>query len=843
MIVSLNWLKKYVDINVDESKLMRLIGARLVEIEEVKHLADKYRSGIIVKVVECVEHPDSDHLHVCRIDDGGACNDAKRDDDGLVQVVCGAPNVRTGFMAAWLPPNSIVPETYDTNDEFKLGSRKLRGVMSQGMLASPRELDLWNEHEGIMEIDGDIKPGTLLRDYLELDDTLIEVENKSLTHRPDCFGVIGVAREVAAILGQTAKIPDWFNNLDGKVQVDSETVKPSVKILDDDLCARYECVALDNVSGDSNLTLVERSYLARIGCGSISAPVDITNQLMFDSGQPLHAFDLDKVIELSPTGQPSIIVRTAKDGEELELLDGRTIKMTSADIVVAVGSETDSVAIALAGAMGGMATEITKDTKRVLLESASFDLFHLRTTQFRHGIFSEAITRFTKGQPAPLTRPVLVEAVNRLCVRTGARVISGIASDYPSSPNRVELTIPIDEFTNVLGQYNNHGQAVSYSDEQIVGILNNLQYSEAKVINGELKLTTPWWRTDLHIAEDIIEDVGRVSGYDDIIPNLPTRQYVAAEYSPLYLIQQRLRDRLIRAGGNEVTSYSFIHGKLLDAVHDDKSKAYRIVNAISPDLQYYRRSILPSLVERVRDNLRAGYDNFMLFEIGKVHKKGMIDDAEPTLPAEFPEVAGLLVNKSNAGGAAYYQIKKIVEYAMGCVDGKLAYTRLDKCETLDSEFGIYEPSRSAMITINNEVVGVLGELRLDVRNTFKLPEHTAGFSLMVLDLAKHLESGSHYTPVLRYQGTSRDITYRAADSVTYQEVFDFTNSVLTQSSTNNLVYVIEPKDIYNTGDGYRNITLHIDFADRTQTINTKLVGKIMDTLARQSTDKLGAEVI
>ena len=278
MIISVNWLKKYLQSDVDIDELTNLIGARLVEIESVTNLAEKYQSPVIAKVVECVAHPDSDHLHVCQIDDGGVVDDVPRNDDGYIQVVCGAPNVRKGLMVAWLPPGSIVPESYGTSDEFSLSSRKLRGVMSHGMLASPRELDLWNEHEGIMEISGDIaKPGMKLCDYLQLDDYLLEVENKSLTHRPDCFGVIGFAREVAAIMGGSARIPDWFNNLDGDIASDEVSVVPSVKIVDSSLCSRYECIALDNVDSSRNLPDDLRSLIGRVGVNSISAPVDITN--------------------------------------------------------------------------------------------------------------------------------------------------------------------------------------------------------------------------------------------------------------------------------------------------------------------------------------------------------------------------------------------------------------------------------------------------------------------------------------------------------------------------------------------------------------------------------------
>ena len=843
MIISVNWLKKYLGVDFDIQTLAERIGTRLVEIESIEDLAPKYKGAVIVRVVDCVDHPDSDHMHVCCIDDGGVVNDVERDDRKLVQVVCGAPNVRAGMLAVWLPPKSVVPESYGTNDEFLLGSRKLRGVMSHGMLASPRELGLWNEHNGIFEVTGDAKAGQKLSEYLALDDYLLEVENKSLTHRPDCFGVIGFAREVAAIFDSQLKTPDWFNNLDGVVSVDGADAKPSVTIADGDLCARYECVALANVDSSKQLPDIMRSLVGRVGANSISAPVDITNYLMFESGQPLHAFDLDKVIAISPTGAADIVVRAAQKGEKLELLDGRTIELDPADIVVAAGTIKNSVPIALAGAMGGMATEITPDTKRVLLESATFDLYHLRGTQFRHGIFSEAITRFTKGQPADLARPVLLQAVQMMRQYAGATVVSDIASDSAGKSEPTKFDIPVECFTAVLGQYNDNGQGVDYSSELIVETLQNLQYGAVKASKNRIQAVAPWWRTDLHIDEDVIEDLGRVTGFDNILPVSPLRKYVAAPYDPLYEKQNLLRERLKEAGGNEVITYSFIHGDLLDGVHDDKTAAYRIVNAISPGLQYYRRDLLPNLIERTRDNLRAGYNNFMLFEIGKVHRRGYMDQDEPDLPAEFPEVSGVVTDKAKHLDSAYYTAKYVVSYMLGHLADEIVYTRLDN-GNLDSSTNVFEPQRSAVLTMaNGDYVGVVGELKADVLSRYKLPVFTAGFSLMIDALLNELGQVVQYTPVLRYQGTSRDITYQVDKDTTYAKVYDLTGKVLDDKAGDSIVVTVASKDIYDIGDNLRNITLHIEFHDRGATINSKYVNKIMDRLAKQAANELNAKVI
>ena len=835
MIISVNWLKKYIANVPPIDKLAKLIGARLVEIESITDLNQKYAGAVVVEVKSCIAHPNSDHLHICRVDDNGKTANVPRDENGYVEVVCGAPNVHTGMKAVWLPPKTTVPETFGANDELILSARKLRGVLSQGMMASPRELDLWDEHEGILDAsDFEAQPGDSIIKLFNLDDYLLEVENKSLTHRPDCFGVIGFAREVAAILGEEVKTPDWFNDLDGEPELGEFKDAVSVSIADPELCNRYECIALDNVDGSKDLPAIMRSELSRVGVRSISAPVDITNYLMMETGQPLHAFDLDKVTALSPTKKSDIVVRAGRQGETLELLDGRTIELVDKDIVIAAGTAENSVPIALAGAMGGKATEITTDTKRVLLESATFNLYNLRNTQFRHGIFSEAITRFTKGQPSPLTHPVLLRAVAMLEQYAGARTISDVIDSYPIKPTVNKFDMPTKLVGDVLGNIEG-----GYTPEMITETLHNLQYDDIDVDDQRLRATAPWWRTDLHINEDVIEDIGRVNSYDTITATSPQRDFSAAEVDPLYAVEMELRKRLHEAGGNEVYSYSFIHGDLLDKVGDDKTKAFRIVNAISPNLQYYRRSLLPNLVELTRDNLRAGYDDFMLFEVGKVHRKGQMDSDEPTLPAELPQVAGVLASKK-ATGSAFYQLKHILGYTFG--HEALAYVRLDQAkESLDSSLNLFEPKRAATIYLNNQLVGVVGEFKGKIRREFKLPDYTAGFVLLTRQIDIKQLTDKEYTPVMRYQGTSRDVTLGVPAATTFDAVLGFVRKQLTHVA-DRLVYTVTPSGIYAPDADSRNVTLHIDFYDPAKTIDTADVNAVMHRIEKHAAE-ISAKVI
>jgi len=356
MIISINWLKKYTNITLPISELSTLIGARLVEIEKLNEIGPKYSGAYIVKVIECGPIEGTDHLNVTKIDDGGKIENIERDSNGYIQVVCGAPNVRAGITVAWLPPESTVPDTYNDAEPFVLSSKSLRGVTSNGMLASAKELDLFEDHTGILELSDELQPGTTLDTALELNDTLLDIENKSLTHRPDTFGIVGFAREVAAIQDLTFTTPDWLRDTEPEYgDSTAETIAPSVFIDDINLSARYQAVVLSGADSTRQSPLWVQTYLSRVGLRPINAVVDVTNYLMMVSGQPLHAFDYDKVKAIGGNS-PEIHVRNAREDEALELLDGRTIKMAKEDIVIAAGE----VAIGLAGAMGGANTTITQ---------------------------------------------------------------------------------------------------------------------------------------------------------------------------------------------------------------------------------------------------------------------------------------------------------------------------------------------------------------------------------------------------------------------------------------------------------------------------------------------------
>ncbi|HSW77612.1 MAG TPA: phenylalanine--tRNA ligase subunit beta [Candidatus Chromulinivoraceae bacterium] len=829
MIISVNWLKKFTDVDLPIDELAILIGARLVEIEEIIDYGAKYKDVVVAKVVECRPLEGSDHLNVAMLDDGGKTHDVERDGNGYVQVVCGAPNIRKDLLVAWLPPNTVVPETYDTNEPFILGARKLRGVMSNGMIASPRELALFDEHEGILELDEDFAPGASFAESYELNDYLLDIENKSLTHRPDTFGIIGFAREVAAIQGKTFKTPNWLGMIEPEFAPrEGDVEAPTVTIEDVNISRRYQAVVLSGADGAAKSPLRIQTYLSRVGVRPINAIVDVTNYLMMLTGQPLHAFDYDKLVEVGG-GKADIHVRVGREGEKLELLDGREIVLTPEDIVIAAGE----TAIGLVGAMGGASTEIDNTTKNIIVESATFNLYNLRGTQMRHGIFSEAITRFTKGQPAELTAPVLADAVRLMGDFAGAKRVSDVAESYPGRTTIQSVRFSTQKTNDILG--------AELSEENMTASMRHVEFT-VEGTGNELLVTPPYWRADIHIAEDIVEEVGRLYGFDNITPTLPRRDFTAVRPDNFDQVRAEVRKALVRAGVNEVLTYSFVHGDLLTKAGQKPTDSYRLVNSLSPELQYYRQTITPSILNVVHGNVKQGYDKFALFEVNKAHPKqhGM---TEENVPAEVDMIALTLTSKRPQAGAAYYEAKRILDYLAASLGLELRYAPME----VDPNYPVaapFEHRRSALVTDRKTgtFLGIVGEYKKSVVRAFKLPEHTAGFeigSIPVLEAVQKLTSG--YTPISRYPSTERDVCFQVSLETAYQNVIDTAEAALVDIE---LEANVMPVDIYQAeGSTKKNITIRLGLTSHEKTLTGEEVASVMDIVTRQVVAATSATVI
>ena len=777
MKISLNWIKQYVNVTVSDEELIRLIGARLVEVEGVIDETHKYDNIYIVRVESCEKIPDT-HLTLCQIDCGKS---------ELVQVVCGAPNVHQGMLAVWIAPGAVVPASVHEDAPFVIGKRKMQGYESNGMLAGADELDFGDDHSGIVEIDpGMAQPGDLLAEVFGLSDLILEIENKSLTHRPDCFGIIGFAREVAGILGQKFDEVDFYTHEEvfprGFLVQSGNGVKSKddellVEISDEVICPRYSGAILkvtEKAERDKYLSEMQ-VLIAKAGMTPVSRIVDVTNYMMLLTGQPLHAFDYDKFLTVGGTKTAKIGVRLAKSGEKLVLLDGTEVELNNDDIVITSGE----VPVALAGAMGGQSTMIDENTKNIILESASFSLYNLRKTQMAHGIFSEAITRFTKGTPPAGTFNVLAEAVREI----GGKPLS-VNDSFPGWKKLPDVEVNVNEINDLLG--------TEYSDALIAETLENVGFLVKKKKN-ELIIGVPGWRTDIHIKEDIIEEVGRLLGYDNIEPTLPL--HATAGKNMLREFKQEVRDCLVRRGANEVLTYSFVSGRLMERAGQEIKDAYKIVNSISPDLQYVRQSIVPSLLEKAFVNQKLPVDKFAMFEMNEVYRKswGVDDEKVP----EGRIALGFVVAERKNTETAFYKAKKYVARLLADFGIDAEFSEFKGKG--GAEEAPFEPKRTAEIWVNGEYVGVVGEFKNSVRSEFKLASYLAGFELV--DLRYLLSKVDKKKKIDMAPVKMEDLTITS--SKTYAETLKEVRAKYPDS-------IIEPLTIYQAqGQETRNISFRI----------------------------------
>lgn len=858
MKISVNWLKwcgleNPAPEGIDA--LVERIGAQLGAIEEVVNLGDKYKGVLVARVVSCEGHPDADRLHVCKLDDGGVAKNVERDENGYVQVVCGAPNVREGLLVAWLPPGAAVPESIEAGDPFVLEARALRGVVSNGMLASPRELAIGESHEGILEIDSDeAKPGMALADVYELNDTIIDVENKMFTHRPDCFGQLGVAREIAGIYGQSFYSPDWYLHvLTDELGQDGPTLPLTVRNELPQEVPRFMAAALSGVQVKPSPVWLQ-SYLARVGVRPINNVVDITNYIMLLTGQPLHAYDYDKVLAQDAGAQTaSLVVRYPREGEKITLLNGKEITPRSQAMMIA----TENKLIGVGGVMGGADTEVDENTKNIILECATFDMYSIRRTSMAHGLFTDAVTRNNKGQSPLQNDRVLAKTVQMLRQLAEAHVAAPIAdSNHLDAVTRDRDAM--HAAVKVSRQFINSRLGFDLTVQAMATLLTNVEFT-VQLDGDDLIVTAPFWRTDIEIPEDIVEEVGRLYGFDHLPKVLPKRDLTPAAKSHMFELKKRIRNILSSAGASEVLSYSFVHSNLLQKAGQDPARAFQLANASSPDVQYYRLSLTPSLLDKVHQNVKAGYDQFALFEMGMSHNNTVFENM---LPAESARLSFVYAAKNDGPDAAYYMAHYYLQYVL---------PQIHDCYDIVSWHGLSEYAQNALAGKNTELldyaalaapyemartgfvldksdpqglpVAIAGEFRRTVVKAFKLPEKCAGFEILL----------NHVTPPVRplYQAKSRfpkveqDICLKVDADRTYGDVFNFMQAKFADIEPENTAWELSPIDIYQRQDDlkHKQITLRLSIASFDKTLTDAEVARMLDQVADAAAQGLGAQRI
>lgn len=840
MKVSLKTVKYYtggeLDLdNIDE--VVAKIGAQLGAVEEVIDYGVRYEGVIVVKVIKCEKHPDADKLSVCEIDAGTGED---------VQVVCGAPNVREGLTVAWIPPGATVPATYD-KDPFVLEAREIRGVVSNGMLASPIELAISSDHDGILEIDVNVvgeentRPGTSFKKLYGLDDVVLDIENKMFTHRPDCFGVLGVAREIAGIYGHKFETPDWYWKIPKIFLKSSEPqnfdkLKLEVKNEVPDLVPRFMVVAMSDVVVNPSPIWVQ-ALLTRVGIKPINNIVDLTNHLSYVTGQPLHVYDYDKVKALSD-GSPTLIVRKSKNGDKLKLLNGKEVEPAENTIMIA----TDQEPIGIGGVMGGTSTEVDENTKNIIIECANFDMYNIRRTSMVHGLFTDAVTRFNKGQSPLQNDRVIVKMLEDVKQIAGGKQASNVI-DVRNIDEQMYLDQSVHKSVVATTSFINSRLGLGLSKDEIMTLLRNVGFAcleEGE--EDEIEFCAPFWRTDIEIKEDIVEEVGRLLGYDKMPQVLPRKGVTPALIDHKIRTKQLVRNKLASLGANEILTYSFVHGNFIEKAGQDPEMAFKLSNALSPDLQYYRLSLTPNLLAHVHPNVKNNFDNFVFFELGSVHSKNEIGDDK--VPKEFGRVAGVVTDK-NSKKSGFYTAKKYVTELVG---EKIRFVNFDQNPYKDNKMmnqmlSPFDPDRSAIILDqNDDPVGVVGEFKISVIKNFKLPECMAGFELF---LSAFSDQKNYYLPLSRFPSVSQDLCLEVDSNLSYSDLKSEVDNSAMAVSPEDCSVQTQLIDIFTDEKlaGKKRITLRLTLSSYDRTLSEDVMSKLVADIAASASENLRAKQV
>ena len=835
MKVSLNFANSVSNVDIARNgvdEIIRRVGAQLGAIEDVEYWAQRYEKAVIVQVVSCEKHPNADKLNVCLVDDSGVTVGVERNNDGLVQVVCGAPNVQSGVLAVWLPPTATVPASYGTDEPFVLGTRELRGVKSNGMMAAPDELGLGTSHDGLLLLDETAKPGQMFVEHYGLNDVVLDLENKMFTHRPDCFGVLGVARELAGIQNMQFVSPSWYTDKPALKRLTGENLPVNVTV-ETKLVPRFMAVSMSDVKISESPQYI-KTYLTLSGIKTINNVVDITNYLSQLTGQPLHAYDYDKLVANGGERGASLVAHQSKPGESLALLNGKTTQITDDQTVMIA---TDTVPIGIGGCMGGSDTEVDENTTNIVLECASFDMYNIRKTSMKYGLFTDAVTRFNKGQSPLQNDRILAQAMKLVADTAGGQQASNVydVQNTPVEPMPAVI-VGVDFINTRLGS--------ALNSDQISQLLSNVEF-DVQASGDVLTINIPFWRRDIELPEDIVEEVGRLYGFDQLPVTLPSRPAQPAVYDSILLLKNTIRSALASSGANEALTYSFVHGELLEKAGQNKAQSYKLANALSPSLQYYRQAILPSLLDKVNANIRADYvrsddNDFALFELNKVHIKGQQDPAESDLPLEHNRLglvfaADAKTAKRKYQGAAFYQARKLLDTAIGSLDIAYQVEQLAEQQLptdIQTLVAMFDKNRLGVIVVDEQVVGLIGEYSTTASKRFKLPDYCAGFELNLNGLKPQSKT---YQPIPKYPKIRQDITVSVPLDTSFSTVrAGLEQALFSQLDETYYASVGFPVIYCPDGATSKNISFTVWLANYNKTLSSDLLNSLLDKAATKA---------
>ncbi len=796
MKVSLNWLQHYVNLSLPAPELSEKLTMSGTEVDKVEIVGAGWEGISVGQVVALEKHPNADRLLLATIDLG----------EESTTVVTGAPNLEEGQKVPFARVDAQLIDGH-TGKLEKLKPAKIRGVRSEGMVCSEKELGISDHHEGIMVLPPEAPVGTPLDQYLG--DTILDLS--TTPNRPDCLSVIGIAREVAALTGQDTHIPDIsYEEPESLVE---EWV--SVEIADPDLCPRYCASLITNVTIGPSPQWMQQRLLAS-GMRPISNIVDITNYVMLEYGQPLHAFDYEQI-----KGK-KVIVRQAKAGESLFTIDG--IKRGLNQDMLIIADEKDP--IALAGVMGGADSEVIDTTTSILLESANFNGPSIRRTSAKLNLRSEASSRFEKSISPDLAPIALRRATQLLTELAGGKAAKGIVDVYPGKREKKPILLPQERISRVLG--------LEFETGRVQEVLASLGFSsELAGAAGDLSVAVPYWRTDIQLADDIIEEIARIIGYDEIPTTMLRGEVPEHMPAPLLTLKDFARDILVGCGMQEVITYSLTSQAMLDKIDPQRKvgAALKVANPMSLEQEYLRTSLSGSLLASFSANERHEQNSIRLFEVGRVYSP-----RENDLPDEKEMLAGVL------GGLRFDRSWLSGEDKLGFFDAKGILETLFSRLRVEVSFVPAEdpnliPGRTAAVAAAGQKLGVLGEVHPRTAALFDISSQPVIF--FEVDLVKLLpltEGVLRYQPIPRYPEIARDLALVVDADIAASKVQGIIQSFP-------LVSQVTLFDVYS-GDkvpqGKKSLAFSIRFQSLERTLTDEEVNRTQQKIIERLQQELGA---
>ena len=797
MKIPLSWLKEYVDISMPVQELAHRLTMAGTEIGGVDTIGG-WKNCYVGNVLSVEPHPNADRLSLCTVDIAGE----------QLRVVCGAPNVARGQKVPFARVGARLFNTHSSRHEI-LKAARIRGVESKGMICSELELGLGQDHTGIIVLPQDAPVGTPLNDYLG--DQVLDAD--VTPNRPDCLSILGIAHEVAALNGSVVREPDVYYAEGG----DAIEALTSVQVADPDLCYRYTASLVTGIEvGPSPDWLQNR--LKRVGLRPINNVVDATNYVMLEFNQPLHAFDFDTLNE------NRIVVRQARPGEVLVSLDGVERKLAPPMLVISDARN----AVGLAGVMGGANTEISNSTTSVLLESATFDPGNNRRTSQALRLRTEASIRFEKGLRPELAPLALRRATQLILNTAGGTAARGIIDVYlGDGPGLTILTLTPARLEKVMG--------VQFPQEQVQMTLESLGFECQPGAAGELRVTVPYWRSDIELEDDLVEEVARIIGYEDVPTVMLSTPIPHHQPQPLPQLRDEVKNTLVSLGLQEVITYPVIDlESLKKASHQEEiPDPLRLANPLNARNQYLRTTLRPGLLATIAANQAQHQGPLEIFETGRVYLPRQND-----LPEEREMAAGVLV-----GPISQPSWLSATEDRLGLFDGKgLVASVLQRIGVVadyqESDDPVFAPGRGAAIVAGGKQVGLVGELHSTVSAGFEIDgSPIVMFELDVSLLAEARDTASRrYTPVSRFPVAVRDLSVIVDSQVAASRV---TQAIYEHP----LVSHASLFDVYSGGNiapATRSLAFRIEFQARDHTLTAEEANNALATVLLTLEQEMGA---